>query len=378
MPDIEPPRRPRSSLPRLVMHGYFGLACGIGVHTVNLANALARRRPLLRYSNLLPLSRQATAIQAIRRRAAAGGSFLQMATNPPDYWPLLRKLPGPAIGFVAWESTRLPASWEPGLAAVDRIWVPSHWGREVMIAAGIAPERIDVVPEGVDTTVFRPDGPRLEWLAADPRPKFLTVGKFETRKCSRELINAFCEEFQAGEAVLVVSANNRASLRADPGLLARAVAGREDRVMVVDWLDSPADLAALYRSCDAFVLPTRGEGWGLPITEAMASGLPVIITGYSAPLDYAHAGNALLLPYHLVVAASQTYAFGHWAQPDFAALRARMRWLLTHRDQGRALGAAAAREMAGRWTWDHAAARADALMTGLGLTGTPPAAPARS
>ncbi|WP_374020806.1 glycosyltransferase [Paenibacillus thiaminolyticus] len=41
----------------------------------------------------------------------------------------------------------------------------------------------------------------------------------------------------------------------------------------------PYLLGSLYRSADCFVLPTRGEGWGMPILEAMACGLPVIATG---------------------------------------------------------------------------------------------------
>ena len=42
---------------------------------------------------------------------------------------------------------------------------------------------------------------------------------------------------------------------------------------------SPDDeVAALYRACDVFVLPYRGEGFGMPIAEAMASGLPVLVS----------------------------------------------------------------------------------------------------
>jgi hypothetical protein len=52
------------------------------------------------------------------------------------------------------------------------------------------------------------------------------------------------------------------------------------RIVPSDPLDLP-QLVALIRSCHAFVLPTRGEGWGLPILEAMACELPCIITDYS-------------------------------------------------------------------------------------------------
>jgi glycosyltransferase involved in cell wall biosynthesis len=69
----------------------------------------------------------------------------------------------------------------------------------------------------------------------------------------------------------------------------------------------------LYSLADAFVLPTRGEGWGIPVAEAMAMGLPVIVTNYSGPTEYANEENAYLLP----VTGLDEYDF---AVPDESAL----------------------------------------------------------
>src|SRR5438128_8701674 len=55
-------------------------------------------------------------------------------------------------------------------------------------------------------------------------------------------------------------------------------------------------MAGLYTACQSLVHPYRGEGFGLPIAEAMASGLPVIVTGYGAALDFCNDDNAFLLP----------------------------------------------------------------------------------
>eukprot|EP01052_Picozoa_sp_SAG31_P022704 SAG31_NODE_1820_length_7198_cov_3.163122_5_plen_133_part_00 len=48
----------------------------------------------------------------------------------------------------------------------------------------------------------------------------------------------------------------------------------------------------LYASSDAFVLPSRGEGWGLPVMEAMAMGKPVLVTNYSGPAEMMSSENS--------------------------------------------------------------------------------------
>ena len=52
------------------------------------------------------------------------------------------------------------------------------------------------------------------------------------------------------------------------------------------WAMGWEELAGLYAACDCLVHPYRGEGFGLPIAEAMACGLPAIVTGYGAAMDF--------------------------------------------------------------------------------------------
>jgi hypothetical protein len=82
---------------------------------------------------------------------------------------------------------------------------------------------------------------------------------------------------------------------------------------------SRADMRDMLRAADAFVLPTRGEGWGLPIAEAMATALPVIVSNCSGILAYARDDNALLIP-----VADEPDELG-FARPDALALSALMR-----------------------------------------------------
>lgn len=56
------------------------------------------------------------------------------------------------------------------------------------------------------------------------------------------------------------------------------------------------EMPRLYAAADAFVLPTRGEGWGLPIMEAMAMGLPTIATNWSGPSEFMTEENSFPVP----------------------------------------------------------------------------------
>ena len=78
---------------------------------------------------------------------------------------------------------------------------------------------------------------------------------------------------------------------------------------------SRPDMKKLIETADAFVLPTRGEGWGLPIAEAMSLNIPVIVTNCSGILAYAHRNNS-----YLIKTLSEADDFGY-AQPDPISLR---------------------------------------------------------
>jgi glycosyltransferase involved in cell wall biosynthesis len=192
---------------------------------------------------------------------------------------------GPSTGRLAviqpWEFGAIPAEWvDPIRANVDEVWVPSEYVRSMYVAGGVDPERVRVVPNGVDLELFRPDGPSLE-IDAPRGTRFLFVGGLIERKGPDLLLAAYLDAFQGRDDVCLVIKDFGADTiypGADRTRLQQYAAERSSpRITYLHDDLSDEQMAALYRACDVMVLPYRGEGFCMPALEAMASGLPVIV-----------------------------------------------------------------------------------------------------
>lgn len=227
--------------------------------------------------------------------------------------------------WIVWETTELPGAQRKLCDSAQYLWVPSHWGRENLMANGYAPERIFVVPEGVATDFYTPS----LTLPKKNKFRFLMVGKWEERKFTEALVRAFCKEFKSTEAVeLYLQAHNKLlpNFSLSKKIAELNIANTEHIICGAPC--SKFELRDLYRSADCFVLPTRAEGWGLPILESMACGIPAIVTRYSAPLDYVTENNGYLLNVAKMVPAQDPefgINTGLWAEPDVEHLCALMR-----------------------------------------------------
>lgn len=271
--------------------------------------------------------------------------------------PMVRVTGSKRIAFIVWETTLMPGSKVEILKSMDSVWTPSSWGRRLLINIGLDADKVSIVPEGVDTETFKPDNTRAP---EQSRPfRFLYVGKWEQRKGTEDLVKAFCAEFQPDEPIeLVLHGWNPYLPAFDLDRAIKHYAGTRAPSIVASYPLKDHEMASLYNSCDAFVLPTRAEAWGLPITEAMACGLPVIVTEYSAPLDYLDHDCAYLIEVEKMVPVDDAFFFlpgvGEWAQPDVSSLRRLLRHVFENPAEAKAKGLRARERVCNYWTWDHA------------------------
>lgn len=222
-------------------------------------------------------------------------------------------------------------------AAADAIVAPSSATRDDLRAfAPRAAEKIVVVPHGVDPD-FRPSGPALDRARyrIPEGPYVLCVATVRPRKDHATLVRAFAR-VAAGRDLSLVLVGKTEEDPAPLVALARDL-GVGDRVVLPGYA-AREDLPDLYREAAAFVLPSRLEGFGMPLLEAMASGTPTIGAD-AASIPEVVGDAALLFPPGNDSALAEALS----RALDDAALRASLR------DRGL--------RRAARFSWDECARR---------------------
>ncbi len=159
--------------------------------------------------------------------------------------------------------------------------------------------KITVVHEGVDRSVFRQDAaPDDDDVLAAPGIAgryLLYVGTLASHKNIPFLLPILARLASAGEDVRLVLAGGHASAERDAlGRVAREH-GVEQRLIFPGYVDDAA-LAALMRQCSCFVFPSRNEGFGLAVVEAMACGAPVVSSSAGSLAEVVANGGVLLSP----------------------------------------------------------------------------------
>ena len=269
------------------------------------------------------------------------------------------------VGRTMFETDRLPKGWSKRLNAVDEVWVPTDFHRDIFEREGV--RNVRVVGEPVDTEAFSPEGPTFAVPGAEPAGAFvvLSVFKWEKRKGWDVLLRAWRDAFAPTDAAVLVLLTNAyhsgsnfeesldrfvvETLGEAEGLLALA------KIVVLSEV-SQRDLASLYRAADLAALPTRGEGWGRPHVEAMASGTPVAATNWSGPTAYLDASNGYPVDVAgLVDVGDGPFADHKWAEPDADHLARILRRARDDPAERAALGAKARADMVARFAPDKMA-----------------------
>ncbi len=167
----------------------------------------------------------------------------------------------------------------------DAVITISEYSRAVILEKLAAdPNKVRAIPLGLDPVYF--EEPAAEELAATRRSldlpgRFLLfVGAFEPRKNLAGLVEALGVIHRRSEPIPLVIAGRRGGDYENVLERIRR-SGLEDKIRLMGYVPEP-ELRRLYRLAEVFIFPSLAEGFGLPILEAMASGLPVAASRTSA------------------------------------------------------------------------------------------------
>ncbi|MFD3448178.1 glycosyltransferase [Microbacteriaceae bacterium 4G12] len=264
-----------------------------------------------------------------------------------------------------WEYGAIPREWYiPMKYWVDEIWVYSLYNKESYIRSGIPENKIHVIPLGVDENVFH-DG--VEPLNLEPTSfRFLFVGGTIGRKGIDILIEAYLNEFTSDDDVcLFIKDMGTKSVYKGKTLektILEAVSNpKNPRIVYMDKEFSEAELAGLYKACDCLVHPYRGEGFGLPIAEAMACGTPVIVPDKGSCKDFCTEETAFFvsskeetLP-EKKVSILDTVDYPWWLSIDVRDLQQVMRFVYENHALVQEKGQKASQHILSSFTWEKSA-----------------------
>jgi len=291
------------------------------------------------------------ALEVIKQRPAPGSSVPRLIYGQADAFASV-KTDAYKIGYTMLETTGVPKEWVEGCNKLDELWVPSEFNKWTFQRSGVKVP-VHVMPLGlVDTNYFNPE------IKGEPIPEiftFLSIFEWGERKSPETLLRAFNRAFRASDpVVLICKYSNR-----DPGVNPSAIVAalgldpQGGRIIYSENESTPYyQVAQLYRSAQCFVLPTRGEGWGMPILEAMACGVPVIASYWSAQQAFLDEDNSYPLQVSLTPAEAKCpYYLGFdWALPDEQHLINLLRHVYQNPAEAAAKGQQAARDVANYWS----------------------------
>lgn len=294
--------------------------------------------------------------------AAKGKPFLWVRHQ----WPPKAEPPRGSKWIIIqpWELDILPNEFISIFKKADEIWTPSNFSRQAYLNSGIDPAKVQVIQNGINPEIYKPQGEKYR-LNTKAGTKFLFVGGTLSRKGINILIEAYSAAFDSeSDVCLVIKDMGGESfykgINAKDYLKEKMATEGFPEIVYIDEELSEEEMASLYRACDVFVSPYRGEGFSLPALEAMACGCVPIVTKGGATDDFVDEEtgwriNATLEEVSDDLAGLKMPRIAKWLVPDKSHLELLLKTAYFRPEQVRLRSKLGAIKAHSEWTWSDAA-----------------------
>lgn|SRR3990167_7034743 len=305
-------------------------------------------------------------------------SILMQVMWPERWYATIAQHPKFFIGYNAIEGTKIPYNWTTIMNDddVDLVITMSKAMKNMFIKNGVKSDKLFPLGHGFNPSVFYPDTTKRHTLRNNKAFTFLYLNGWRTsigrmdRKGPEILLDAWVKgkfvnnpKYHLYMKVNMVYEQPRDYFADIQKHLGYDVSKWTN--FTFDINDYPETmLNSIYNNADCFISPTKGEGWGITIMEAMACGLPCIVprNGWSGHMDFCDDSNSFLIDIDREEEVDSRlmghlYSGSKWHIPSTEDLISNMHLVYNHQEHAKKIGIVASNMMKKYWTWDEASER---------------------
>lgn len=247
-----------------------------------------------------------------------------------------------------WETDRLPRWWAWCMNLCDEIWTGDEYHAEVFRKSGVK-KNIWVQPQPIDTSTT--SAPPFT-IKQHQGFLFYSIFQWIERKNPKALLHAYWKEFSGNDKVgLLLKTYKEMFTMEECMAIKREIEDwKKDlllphypKVYLYPYSLDKRNMARIHCTGDCFVSAHRGEGWGIPIAEAMLYGKPVISTAYGGINEYLTTETAFPIRWKYEQVHGMDFvpwydSSQRWAVVDEDKLREAMRFVFDNRDKAQDVG----------------------------------------
>lgn len=283
----------------VVIRGHFYDSTGYAKVNRNLAFCLHRHKCVTAIdpvNNQNTLNEVETKVLSLLRRPLGSDAILIDSVVPSQ---AKRDKKGYSILYTTAEANRVPKHFIDVANTYNELWVTSDFCKSAFLNSGYDKE-ISIVHPIINCNLYKRTSSTMQFRPKIDSFKFLSVQTFGYRKGTDALIRSFCKAFTKKDDVSLVI------LIAEKSIKQQKKIKKQFDDIISEYVDSPNIcmtfksvpeylMPSFYSSFDAFVLTSRGEGFGLPLCEASLCDLPVLSVNYGGPRDFLNHDNSYLV-----------------------------------------------------------------------------------